>query len=130
KLGNVCDLGVWKRRFGRVRRKAPRWTIMFGVDTFRNHLDLIPWDPFKQINGGTTVNNQVIRGEPDFAGRNFLGGDFIWGHGEATGAIPPPRPEALSPLNRLTSFIPPMQAPNAARQQTIGPFGFAKTQSH
>jgi hypothetical protein len=103
---------------------------MFGVDTFRNHLDLIPWDPFKQINGGTTVNNQVIGGEPDFAGRNFLGGDFIWGHGEATDAITHPSPEDLSTLNLLTSFIAPMQAPIAARQQTIGPFGFAKTQSH
>ncbi len=97
--------------------------MAFGVDTFRNRLDLIGWDLFKATNGGVPSNGQVVGGEPDFAGRNFLGGDFIWAHAEATDALDNPSPQDLAKLNLLTSLIAPMQAPLSDRQRTTGVFG-------
>jgi hypothetical protein len=97
--------------------------MAFGVDTFRTHLDLVGWDLFKTTNGGVGGAGHVTGGEPDFAGRNFLGGDFIWAHAEATDALDNPSPKNLSQLNRLTPFIAPMQAPLLDRQQTTGQSG-------
>lgn len=97
--------------------------MAFGVDTFRNHLDLIGWDLFKATNGGVSTSGHVAGGEPDFAGRNFLGGDFIWAHAEATDALDNPNPEQLNNLNLLTPLITPMQAPLSDRQMTTGVFG-------
>jgi hypothetical protein len=97
--------------------------MALGIDTFRTHLDLIGWNLFKSLNGGQSTNDQVAGGEPDFAGRNFLGGDFLWGHGEATDALDHPSPEHLETLNLLTPLIAPIQAPQTARQQRMGQFG-------
>jgi hypothetical protein len=96
----------------------------FGIDTFRTHLDLINWDAFKIFNGGQVVNNKVTGGEPDFAGRNSLGGDLISAHGEATDALDNPRPEQLSSLNLKTSFVAPMQAPQPGRHEVTGALGY------
>lgn len=87
--------------------------MALGVDTLRYRLDLVGWDAFKQVTGG----------EPDFAGRNFLGGDFIWAHAEATDALDNPNPEHLEKLHLLTPLIAPMQAPLTDRQKTTGVFG-------
>jgi hypothetical protein len=87
--------------------------MTFGVDTLRNRLDLIGWDLFKATTGG----------EPDFAGRNFLGGDFIWAHAEATDALDNPKPEDLGKLHLLTTLIAPTQAPFPDRQKATGVFG-------
>jgi hypothetical protein len=97
--------------------------MAFGVDTFRSRIDLIGWDLFKSFNGGKTAEGAVIGGEPDFAGRNFLGGDFLWGHAEATDAMTNPNPEHLERLHLLTSLVAPMQAPQSTRQQVTGPRG-------
>jgi len=97
--------------------------MAFGIDTFRSRIDLIGWDLFKSFNGGKTAEGAVIGGEPDFAGRNFIGGDFLWGHAEATDAMTNPNPEHLEKLHQLTSLIAPMQAPQPTRQQVTGPLG-------
>lgn len=108
--------------------------MAFGIDTLRNRLDLIPGnalDSFKELNGGIVAEGGVVGGDPDFAGRNFLGGDFLWGHAEATNALGvdsntdednghanPEHPELLS---LSTPFIAPMQAPHQpSRQQVSG----------
>ena len=97
--------------------------MAFGVDTLRNRLDLIGWDLFKATNGGVPSGGHVVGGEPDFAGRNFLGGDFIWAHAEATDALDNPNPEDLGKLNLLTTLIAPTQAPLPDRQKATGVFG-------
>jgi hypothetical protein len=70
---------------------------------------------------------------PLFAGRNFLFGDFIWGHAEATSAsadevdrrYPPPQgpdgtplgsPEHPEFLSLLVDKVAPIQAPSSTRQ--------------
>ena len=83
-------------------------------------------------------------GDPVFAGRNFLGGSFIWGHAEHTNASTEPNfatnqesiqyynplaPTALCPdqpqnLNLTAMLIAPVQAPQPARQQQTGQRGF------
>jgi len=98
--------------------------MAFGVDTFRTHLDLIDWDEFKTFNGGQVLNNKVTGGDPDFAGRNFLGGDLIWAHGEATDALDNPSPEQLNNLNLITSLVAPMQGQQPSRQQVTGALGY------
>jgi len=92
----------------------------FGIDTFDTHLDLIPdldWDFFRQLNGGTIGPGRFIGGDPVFAGRNFLGGDFIWGHAEATDALAHPSPEDLGKLKLIVPRIAPIQAPQPDRQK-------------
>jgi hypothetical protein len=98
--------------------------VAFGIDTLRNHLDLIGWHDFKIWNGGRFVNNKLVGGEPAFAGRNFLGGDYLWGHSEATDAMQTPKPENLSAITVVVPLIAPIQAPQPDRQQLIGARGF------
>lgn len=85
---------------------------------------MIGWGEFRVWNGGQLVNNKPVGGEPVFAGRHFLGGDLIWGHGEATDALDNPSPENLSNLKLLTNLIAPMQAPQSTRQQVTGALGY------
>ncbi|WP_158931672.1 glycoside hydrolase domain-containing protein [Acidisphaera sp. S103] len=131
--------------------------MAFGIDTFQTRLDLLlihPAQPppidylgyFKQWNGGTLTNGVVSGGDPAFAGRNFLGGDFIWGHAEHTNASQAPNFQAitdpafiayynplvttaLSPnqpenLQLTVNLIAPIQAPQHAGQQQTGQRGF------
>jgi len=103
--------------------------MAFGIDTFRSRIDLIAndathWDLFKSFNGGITAEGAIVGGEPDFAGRNFIGGDFLWAHSEATDALNNPNPEHLERLHLLTSLVVPMQAPQRpSRQQATGSQG-------
>jgi len=85
--------------------------MAFGIDTFSTHLDLINWTDFKTWNKGAA---------PKFAGRNFLGGDFLWGHGEATNALAHPDPHHPENLDIEVELIAPIQAPNGDRQQEPG----------
>jgi hypothetical protein len=123
--------------------------MAFGIDTSQAHLDLLteiraaadfaaadPAGSFFTWNGGA---------RPVFAGRNFLGGnsvggDFIWGHSEATNAskepdgngrggravypLPAtdPSPDQQQNLTVLVDRIAPMQASHT-RQQTTGDMG-------
>jgi Domain of unknown function (DUF1906) len=118
--------------------------MAFGIDTSQAHLDLLteiraaadfaatdPAGSFFTWNGGA---------RPVFAGRNFLGGDFIWGHSEATNssrepdgngqggrAVYPlpatdPSPDQQQNLKVLVERIAPMQASHP-RQQTTGGMG-------
>ena len=129
-----------------------------GIDTFRTRLDLLlattaagiaddptetlrtsqELDIFRQWNGGTVTlpDSAIVGGDPAFAGRNFLGGDFIWSHAENTdasinepdGATYPlatgaPSPDQPQNLNLTVKLITPIQAP-LARQQQTGQRGF------
>jgi hypothetical protein len=68
---------------------------------------------------------------PAFAGRNFLGGDFVWGHGEATNAL---YKDAAGVLQVLVNLIAPIQAPqwysstasgaSELREEMQGPKGY------
>jgi hypothetical protein len=89
-------------------------TQSFGVDTQATHLDLIDWTQFQQWNGNLV---------PAFAGRNFIGGDFIWAPGEATRALSAPSPDDFQKLALLTPMIAPIQGALATRQQTAGDLG-------
>lgn len=110
----------WPSRLLSVLRQARMeyWHMPFGIDTFRSHLDLLPaifpGGDFFASNGGA---------RPVFAGRNFLGGDFLWGHGEATNALQDPSPTALGDLVLSVPLVAPVQAPLSARQQMTGPLG-------
>ena len=64
--------------------------MAFGIDTFRSRLDLIDYRDFRIWNGARIVQDVLVGGTPLFAGRKFLGGDFIWGHAEATNASSEP----------------------------------------
>lgn len=103
--------------------------MQFGIDTNAARLDLLPaiatGGGFLAWNGGAA---------PLFAGRNFLGGDFLWAHAEATNALgetagvyPPaanaPSPEHPENLTLLVSRIAPIQAPMSDRQQIVGERG-------
>jgi hypothetical protein len=107
--------------------------MAFGIDTFILHLDQVTdsaWDQFKLWNGGTQAGNIVSGGGPVFAGRNFLGGDFLWAHAEATDAAFYSRqnptthtPESIGDLETLTPLIAPIQAPQPLRQSQTGERG-------
>jgi hypothetical protein len=90
----------------------------FGIDTFRAHLDLItailPGGDFFAWNSNS---------RPLFAGRNFLGRSFLWGHGEATNALQHPSPDDLTQLTLNVPLIAPMQGPQPNRQNVTGPMG-------
>jgi len=133
--------------------------MAFGIDTFTTRLDMLIADPtknppqtaqlldyFRQWNGGTVTlpDAAIVGGDPAFAGRNFLGGSFIWGHAEHTNASTesnfatnqestqyynPLAPTALCPdqpqnLTLTVPLIAPIQAPQPARQQQPGERGF------
>ena len=130
--------------------------MVFGIDTLKSRIDLLtvaqqsqavsPLDYFKQWNGGNSTNGAVTGGDPVFAGRNFLGGDFVWGHSEHTNVATEPKFQsisdqnftsyynplattALSPnqpqnLQLAVALITPIQAPQSARQQQTGQRGF------
>ncbi len=88
----------------------------FGIDTLGTHLDLIKWSDFTTWNGGATAV---------FAGRNFIGGNFLWAHAEATDAKTHAHPENPALLNLVgPSLIAPIQGPQKDRQQLIGNRGF------
>jgi hypothetical protein len=103
--------------------------MAFGIDTIRSHLDQLPsllaGGNFYVWNGGAPAL---------FAGRNFLGGDFIWGHAEATNAsselavsangaahfpLPAgaPSPDHPENLTLTVDRVTPLQAPHHERQQ-------------
>ena len=89
---------------------------LFGMDTQSSHLDLIKWSDFTTWNGGETAA---------FAGRNFIGGNFLWAHAEATDAKSHAHPENPSLLNLVgPSLIAPIQGPLKDRQQFTGLRGF------
>lgn len=107
----------------------------FGIDTFKTRLDLVParaLDSFRLWNGGTMSGGVVTSGNPEFAGRNFLGGDFLWGHSEATNssseqeghlATSDPGPQHPENLQITVPFIAPIQAPQPTRQEMTGERG-------
>jgi hypothetical protein len=115
--------------------------MAFGIDTFRSHLDLINYTEFLIWNGATLEEGESVSGTPLFAGRNFLGDDFIWGHAEATNAssepltvgqdgrahyplpVEDPSPEHPENLTLFVDRIAPIQAPLTARQQLVGDKG-------
>jgi hypothetical protein len=89
--------------------------MIVGIDTFGTHLDQITWADFTSWNGGTTVA---------FAGRNFLGGTFLWGHSEATDSLTNPSPDQLTNLNVQVPLIAPICRPDSHRQIVTGNLGF------
>lgn len=101
--------------------------MLVGIDTFEDRLDLTDWSDFRLWNGGTLSMDlehpQIIGGEPAFAGRNFLGGKFIWGHAEATDAIKTPNPWNLPSITVNFTRIAPIQALNGPRQSQLGERG-------
>jgi len=111
--------------------------MAFGIDTFGFHLDLISdsdWDDFRIWNGGKLVDGKTQGGDPLFAGRNFLGGDFIWGHSEATNsstelngklAATDPSPSHPENLQLRVPLVAPIQAPHQPpREDVTGERGF------
>lgn len=86
----------------------------YGVDTQTSHLDRIPWPAFLAWNGDAG---------PVFAGRNFLGGDFIWASPEATTALAAPKPDDVAQLETTTDYVAPFQAKSSSRQQVTGDMG-------
>jgi hypothetical protein len=90
--------------------------VEFGIDTLVTHLDLIEWSAFTTWSGGDTAA---------FAGRNFIGGNFLWAHAEATDAKTNPHPENPALLNIVGApLIAPIQGPQKDRQQLTGLRGF------
>jgi len=116
--------------------------MAFGIDTFRAHLDLIDYTEFRTWNGATVSNGELVGGKPVFAGRNFLGGDFIWGHAESTNAssepfhpdgagggryplpVGEPSPEHPENLTQWVDLVAPIQAAQPKRQQLLGHKGY------
>ena len=86
-----------------------------GIDTFRVRLDAITWADVTTWNGGVVSA---------FAGRNFLGSDFLWGHAEATDALAHPNPEHPEQVTVVAARIAPIQRKMTLRQQQPGPTGF------
>ncbi|HEY1369197.1 MAG TPA: glycoside hydrolase domain-containing protein [Gaiellaceae bacterium] len=104
--------------------------MTFGIDTFRSRLDLLTTiatgGDFFVWNGNAA---------PDFAGRNFLVGDFMWAHAEATNASSEPdgaryplpaaaaSPESPENLTLSVTRVAPIQAPQPAHQRLTGDRG-------
>src|SRR5262249_51831594 len=83
----------------------------FGIDTQTSHLDLIKWPAFQAWNGGLV---------PAFAGRNFIGGNFLWAPAEATLALTNPSPNDFGKLAMLTPLIAPFQGASTPQPQVPG----------
>jgi len=102
--------------------------MLIGIDSFADRLDLTDFSQFQLWNGGIQsmdpAHPGVIGGDPAFAGRNFLGGDFIWAHAEATNALKAKKPWDLLALSINAPRIAPIQAPNRKRQSQGGTRGF------
>jgi hypothetical protein len=98
--------------------------VTFGIDTFRSRLDLLP-----AIAGAGDFFVWNGNAAPVFAGRNFLVGDFMWAHAEATNAssepdgaaypLPAAAPSPESPENLTLSVtrVAPIQGPQPAHQR-------------
>lgn len=113
--------------------------MAFGIDTFRTRLDLLKaqeLEYFEEWNGGTAnLDGSMTGGDIEFAGRNFLGGSFLWAHAEDTnassepdGATYPlaatdPSPDQPQNLKLTVNVIAPIQAPQTPRQQQTGQRG-------
>jgi hypothetical protein len=111
--------------------------MAFGIDTFIFHLDMIQdsdssWNDFKQWSLGILIEGNVEGGDPVFAGRNFLGGSFIWGRSEATNssselqgqlAATDPSPAHPENLKLRVPLIAPIQAPQPDRQKVTNERG-------
>jgi Domain of unknown function (DUF1906) len=97
-----------------IRTEAWMAAQWFGIDTQTSHLDLMSWTDFE------TWNNGLF---PAFAGRNFIGLDFLWTPAEATNALNDPHPEDTQQLVQLTLLIAPIQGASATRQQVVGDLG-------
>jgi hypothetical protein len=92
--------------------------MLIGVNSFETRLDLIDWNEFRKWNGAKVgLDGKLMGGEPVFAGRNFVAGDFIWAHAEATDTMKNPSPENLPAINVSVPLIAPIQAPIAIHQQ-------------
>jgi len=90
---------------------------VFGIHSFETHIDLIDaryFNAFKDWCG------QV---KPAFAGRNFIGGDFLWGRSEATNSSSSPNPQNPENLQLKIEYIAPIQAPQPRRQEILGSRG-------
>jgi hypothetical protein len=95
-------------------------TDAFGIDTQTSHLDLFSWAPFQQWNSGIV---------PAFAGRNFLGGDFIWVGAEATTALSSPQPDDILKVALLTPLIAPIRGRRRRASRSQTPLGFCMARS-
>ncbi|HEY7233904.1 MAG TPA: glycoside hydrolase domain-containing protein [Gemmatimonadaceae bacterium] len=92
--------------------------MLVGIDTSETRLDSIDWPAFQSWNGGTLdATGKVTGGDPAFAGRNFLGGSFVFAPAEATTARAAPSPTDLSQLGIAVSRIAPIQWAYRERQQ-------------
>jgi hypothetical protein len=89
--------------------------MIVGIDSFATHLDQITWVDFTNWNGGTTVA---------FAGRNFLGGNFLWGHSEATDSLTNPNPDLFANLQVQVPLVAPICRLDSHRQVVTGNLGF------
>ncbi|HUJ31228.1 MAG TPA: glycoside hydrolase domain-containing protein [Candidatus Acidoferrum sp.] len=87
----------------------------FGIDTEAAHVNFATtFAAWEQWSGGDP---------PAFACRNFLGGTYLWAHGEATNAFSSPSPGNLTALDILVPLIAPYQAADATRQTVTGGVG-------
>ena len=82
----------------------------YGVDAQISRLDFISWPAFRAWNGDEG---------PAFAGRNFLGGDFIRALPEATMALATPSPSDVTLLDTITDYIAPFQANGDSTPGTV-----------
>lgn len=86
----------------------------YAVDTQTSRLDRILWPAFLAWNGDAG---------PVFAGRNFLGGDFIWVSPEAPTTLATPSPTDPTLLETATDYIAPFQAKDSTRQKVTSDLG-------
>lgn len=101
--------------------------MKIGFDMLVFHLDQIKdqeRDAFKLWNGGKQIDGKVQGGDAAFAGRNFLGGQWIWGPSEATDSKTNRHPEDITKLNTTVPLIAPIQGPQKDRQNVTGTRGY------
>jgi len=89
--------------------------MTFGIDTQAAHINFATgFAAWELWSGGDA---------PAFACRNFLGGNYLWAHGEATNAYSSPSPSDLTVLDILVPLIAPYQAADPIRQKVTGQVG-------